>query len=147
MMPTRPYHLALTVLLIAAAAAHAADTPPLGRLFMSPELRATLERQRLLNIRETRSIEGGAMRLDGVVVRSSGKATVWVNNQPQSEDSSGTGVAAALSRQRPDRATLTTGSDTPADLKVGATINRATRETTDGLAGGEIRVERSRPKK
>ena len=68
---------------LVAQAALAADPPlpPLGRLFMTPEWRANLERQRQLNIQETRSLEGGAMRLDGVVLRSTGKSTVWVNNR------------------------------------------------------------------
>lgn len=121
--------------------------PPLGRLFMTPEWRANLERQRQFNIQETRSLEGGTMRLDGVVVRSSGKSTVWVNNRPQTENANDTGVAVATSRQQPGRATLSTGTESPADLKVGVTLNRATRETAGGLADGEIRVNRTVPRK
>jgi hypothetical protein len=105
-------------------------------------MRVHLERQRQLDIRETRSLEGGTMRLDGVVVRSSGKSTVWVNSQPQHERESATGVTAATSTQQPGRARLTTGDEAPADLKVGVTLNRATRETESGLAGGEIRIKR-----
>ena len=33
-----------------------------------------------------------------------------------------------------------TGSEASADLKVGVTLDRATGETSGGLAGGEIRV-------
>ncbi len=137
-------------LLITAAPVRAAEpaaVPSLGRLFLTPDWRASLERQRQLNIQETRSLEGGDMRLDGVVVRSSGKTTVWVNNRPQSEGASDTGVSAALSRQQPDRATLMTGAEAPADLKVGATLNRTTRETSGGLADGEIQVHRATPRK
>lgn len=140
--------LVLGGLLLQAGPGSAADgTPALGRLFLTPAQREGLERNRQYNIRETRSIEGGSMRLDGVVQRSSGKATVWINNQPQPENAADTGVTAALTRRRPDRATLTTGTDTPAELKVGETINRATRETTSGLAAGEIRVERAAARK
>jgi len=116
--------------------------PALGRLFMTPEWRAALERQRQFNMQETRSFEGASMRLDGVVVRSSGKSTVWINNQPQAENQRDTGITAVASPRHPDRATLAAGAEPPADLKVGATLNRATRETADGLAGGEIRVKR-----
>ena len=126
----------------AASAQTAAPTVSLGRLFLTPDARTTLERQRQLNIQETKNIEGGSIRLDGVVVRSSGKTTVWVNNNAQSENARDTGVDAALSRRAPDRATLTTGTEPPADLKVGVSLNRATRETTGGLAAGEIRVNR-----
>lgn len=125
----------------------AESTQALGRLFMTPEWRAALERQRAYNIQETRSLEGGSIRLDGVVARSSGKTTVWVNNRPQDEMARNTGVAATLSRHHPDRAVLATESETPVDLKVGATFERATRETTGGLADGEIRVHRSKPQK
>lgn len=145
-MKTLPTLLALTATMTAALLANgvAAQESPtrLGRLFMTPEWRAHLERQRQLNRQETRSLEGGAMRLDGVVVRSSGKATVWVNNRPQTESARDTGVLATPARQQPGRATLAPGAETPADLKVGETINRATRETAGGLAAGEIRVHR-----
>lgn len=128
-----------------ASAAAAEPLPDLGRLFMTPEWRANLERQRQYNIQETRSLEGGSMRLDGVVVRSSGKSTVWVNNRPQTESAVNTGVLAAPARQQPGRATLSPGApgaETPVELKVGESINRATRETDSGLADGEIRVHR-----
>lgn len=144
-------HLALALLaggmLMHGTAGIAAEAPPLGRLFLTPQWRTALERQRQLNIQETRNLEGGSMRLDGVVVRSSGKSTVWINNHPQTENALGTGVAVSLSRQRPDRATLTTGTEPPADLKVGVTLNRATRETSGGLADGEIRIQRPAPRK
>jgi hypothetical protein len=122
-------------------------TPPLGRLFMPSEWRANLERQRQLNIQETRSLEGESVRLDGIVVRSTGKSTVWVNNRPQTENAQDSGVIASTSRREPGRATLSAGAEPPADLKVGVTLNRATRETTGGLADGEIRIQRRAPQK
>lgn len=135
---------ALPAALLAACAA-AQETPQQpGRLFMTPEWRSHLDRQRQLNIQEARSLEGGTMRLDGVVVRSSGKSTVWVNSRPQSGDARDTGVVAGVSRQQPSRATLTAGSEPPADMKVGTTLDRATREASGGLAGGEIRVNRAK---
>lgn len=129
----------------ATLATAAEPTAGLGRLFMTPEWRANLERQRQLNIQETRNLEGGSMRLDGVVVSSSGKATVWVNHRPQTESARDTGVVATPARQQPGRATLAPGAEAPADLSVGETINRATRETAGGLAAGEIRVHRPAP--
>lgn len=87
-----------------------AQTPPLGRLFLTPDMRAHLERQRQLDIKETRSLEGGTLRLDGVVVRSSGKSTVWVNNRPQSENDGAT----------LDRATRETGGRlTGGEIRIG----------------------------
>jgi hypothetical protein len=138
-------HLATGAALLTLALGTLAADPapaPLGRLFMTPEWRTTLERQRQLNQQETRSLEGSTMRLDGVVVRSSGKSTVWVNSQPQTENDSQTGVAANLSPNDPGRATLSAGNEHPADLRVGVTLNRATRETAGGLAAGEIQIRR-----
>lgn len=127
----------LTTLFVAQAQAQAqTTTAAMGRLFFAPEVRAQLERQRQLNVQESRSLEAGTIRLDGIVVRSSGKSTVWVNNQDTRE----TGVITGTSRKNPGQASLSTGNEAPADLKVGVTLDRATRETSGGLAGGEIRV-------
>ena len=115
---------------------------PLGRLFLTPEFRTALERQRQLNIQQSRTLEGETLRLDGVVVRSSGKSTVWINNQPQTENTRDSGVAAATSRRQPGRATVSAGAEPPVDLKVGATLNQATGEKSGGLTSGEIRVKR-----
>lgn len=118
----------------------------LGRLFLTPEWRTALERQRQLNIQQARSLEGDTVRLDGVVVRSSGKSTVWINNRPQSEGTRDSGVTAVTSSRQPGRATVATGAESPVDLKVGVTLNQATQEKSGGLAGGEIRV-RPAPRK
>lgn len=147
MRSSRVILLALSGTLTLAACPCRADPPGtggpvLGRLFLTPEWRATLERQRLLNLQQSRSLEGEQIRLDGVVVRSSGKSTVWINGQPQTESSRDTGVTAALSRRSPGQATLATGMAAAVDLKVGATLDQATGEKHDGLANGEIRVHR-----
>lgn len=119
---------------------------PLGRLFFTPERRAVLERQRQANIQEQeQALEGAMMSLDGVVVRSGGRATVWINGRPQHENTAGTGVQAGISARKPDRATLVTGEEAPADLRVGESINRATREKNDVVSPGSVRVEGSRP--
>ena len=121
------------------APAFAADAPELGRLFFTPDRRATLERQRTFNVQEAQSLQGTSMSLDGVVYRSSGKATVWVNNQAQTEgESSRTGVTATISPKAPGSALLAPGEEAPARLKVGETINRATGERNARLGGGTV---------
>lgn len=127
-----------------AAAAASAWAEPLGRLFLSPERRAVLERQRQLNIQEVQTIEGSTVTLDGVVTRSSGRTTVWVNQRPQNENDIGTGVTATVSRKDPGRAVLTPGEESPTTLKVGESINRGTREKTDALGDGRITVNPKR---
>jgi hypothetical protein len=121
------------------APASAADTPELGRLFFTPERRATLERQRTSNIQEAQTLQGSSMSLDGVVYRSGGKSTVWINRQAQTEnESSRTGVSAVVSPKAPGSALLAPGEEAPTQLKVGEAVNRATGERNTRLGGGVV---------
>lgn len=144
-----PARRQLPLMLLALIAVHpgSAAAEQLGRLFFTPERRAVLERQRQTNVQEqaqTQALEGATMSLDGVITRSSGKATVWVNGRPQNEDTAGTGVQAGVSAREPGRATLLTGEEAPAALRVGESINRATREKTDVVAPGAVTVAKPR---
>ena len=114
----------------------------LGRLFLTPERRAALERQRQLNIQETQQvIEGATLTVSGVVQRSGGKATTWVNGAPQDDRNAATGVRVEIDRANPAKTTVVAGEESPASLKVGEAINRATRETTSGVGEGRIVVK------
>jgi hypothetical protein len=128
-------------------AAMPAAAEPLGRLFFSPERRAALERQRLLNIQEAQAqvIEGATLSVNGIVQRSSGKSTAWVNGMPQHDNASATGVIVDIDRSNPARTTVVAGEEAPASLRVGESINRATRETSSGVDRGIIIVPASRP--
>jgi hypothetical protein len=141
-MSTTTGCLRFTLLLAVAAAGTGplqASAEPLGRLFFTPERRAQLERQRQYNIQETRTLQGGSMRLDGIVQRSSGRSTIWVNGVPQNERSDSAGVAAKLPQHGANKAELSTGDEPAAELRVGEAINRGTRETSDLLGGGIVR--------
>lgn len=129
------------------AALPALAAEPLGRLFLMPERRAALERQRQYNIQEEQTVQGASMRLDGIVQRSSGRKTIWINGKPGHDDASRLGITAELKPGTPGRATIHAGDEQPATLRVGETINRATRETRDGLAGGEVVVGANAPKR
>ena len=132
----------LAGLLTVAAAAPPAAAEELGRLFFTPERRTALDRQRQLNIREAQPvIEGATLSVSGVVQRSSGKTTTWVNNAPQDEKE-GTGVRVEVDRANPGRTVVTAGEEEPTRLNVGETINRSTRETTTGVGAGRITVKR-----
>lgn len=119
----------------AAAPADAFAAEPLGRLFLTPERRATLERQRRTGLLEDVSTAGETISLDGTVTRSGGKTTIWINGRPRHEDS----VAASQSR----RATVS-ADVTPSRLRVGESVNRTTGAQTDVLTPGAIRIGRSR---
>ncbi|MFZ0107478.1 MAG: hypothetical protein WAK92_11515 [Thiobacillus sp.] len=58
-----------------------------GRLFYTPEQRAQLEAARDRNVTQTRHASPTAtpapLRFDGMVIRSDGKSTSWVNGRPQ----------------------------------------------------------------
>ncbi len=139
MSPTRSVSIAAALLCLAGTAAPA-GAEPLGRLFLTPERRAALERQRQLNIMETQQqvIEGATLTVSGVVRRSSGASAAWVNGAPVERAA---GLRIEIDRNNPGNTTLTAGEDSPAPLKVGETINRSTRETTSGLGGGRIVVK------
>lgn len=133
--------------MLATAAAHAADAQELGRLFFTPERRAAMERQRTFNIQEAQTLQGTTMSLDGVVYRSSGKTTVWINRTAQTEsESTRTGVSALVSPKAPGRAVLAPGDEAPAQLNVGETINRATGERNTRLGGGTVTTPRQVPR-
>ncbi len=134
---TRALLIGLT--LLAGGPLHA---EPLGRLFLTPERRAMLERQRQQNVQTAQTLEGTVMSLDGVVTRSSGKTTVWINQHAQHENTVGTGVTAAVATRTPGRVVLTPTDETPAPLRVGEAINRGTLERADGLDGGRVTVNR-----
>lgn len=127
------------------AQAQKAQSASLGRLFFTPEKRLLLERQRVSNIQATQSLEGETMSLDGVVQRSSGKSTVWINGRAQEENEAArTGVNVRLTPKDPGRAQLSPGEEAPTQLKVGEAINRATGERNDRLGGGVVKTPAGR---
>jgi len=134
----------LAVLALATAPVVAAAGADMGRLFFTPERRAMFDRQRQLNIQETQALEGSSMSLDGVVRRSSGKQTIWINGRAQSDGAVPTGVEVTARKESPGTATLRVGGETPAELKVGESINRATREKNRGLGDGTLVVKPAR---
>ena len=112
----------------------------LGRLFFTPERRQTLDRQRQLNMVEQQEIpEDPTLTINGVVTRSGGKRTVWVNGVAQ--DETNTGSTIALPNRKDPARVIVQGSDTPpANARVGDTVNRSSGETTELLNGGTIRI-------
>ena len=118
------------------------QSAPLGRLFLTPERRVVLERQRQLNIQEKtqETIEVANVHINGMVRRSNGKATVWVNGRPQQDDETAGGVAVRPSPRHLEQVEIRVGDERPAALRVGEKLNRATQEMSDGLAGGQLQI-------
>ncbi len=110
--------------LLAAGQGALAETAsePLGRLFHTPQQRAVLDQKRLGNHGPTE--ESGPLTINGMVRRSSGRQTIWLNGQPND-----------------DRFIPTL----PSDSKVGHTIQPTTGEKEDLLDRGSIVINHARP--
>lgn len=104
-MNTRPPGLAriliptlLTIILGVQGECLAADP---GRLFYTPAQRAQLEAARASNvIRAVQATPGGTypLRFDGMVIRSDGRSTSWINGQPRSGTFGVTGLKPGQTR-------------------------------------------------
>lgn len=117
----------------------------LGRLFFTPERRAALDRARQLNIQEQQQVtQTDVVTVNGIVTRSSGKRTAWVNGVPITEKTSPSAIRVQPT-ERPDTVRVTPGEQAPATVTVGTSVNRATGERMDGLQGGHISVKRRAP--
>jgi hypothetical protein len=135
--------LTIALLLLVPQLCFAAQAEQLGRLFLTPQARSILERQRQLNIQDTQVVEGGTLSVTGVVVRSSGRSTTWINGVPQHDGDGATGVRVEVDRRNPGRTRVTVGEEGPVPLKVGESINRGAREMTVGA--GDKRIDISSP--
>jgi hypothetical protein len=148
MKPSRRRHfcrLALACLSCALClSALSATAQELGRLFFTPERRQALDRQResrLILHREAaetaEAAEESALTIDGVVTRSSGRRTVWINGIARD----GEDIPVTPSRANPGRIVVRTPDGVDAEASVGDTVDRNTGETAGLLGGGQIRIK------
>ena len=118
----------------------------LGRLFFTPERRQALDRQRQFNIQEKQETpEDPTFTIVGVVMRSSGKQTVWVNGSIVGENGASSDMDVVPLRKSPGQVVIQAGESPTTSAKVGETVLRSTGETTDMLNGGHIAVRRPSP--
>ncbi len=130
---------ALSIALALCTTAMPARAAGLGRLFFTPEQRASLERQRGHTLREIRGAAVSTLSLGGVVRRSGGKSTVWINGVAHREG--GSAIRIDLASQDYSAAAIKVDGGNPIRLRVGESVERATRERQDALAGGSIAVD------
>ncbi|HUY03514.1 MAG TPA: hypothetical protein VMV33_09530 [Rhodocyclaceae bacterium] len=140
-MSATPAAPGTTLAALAVAVALASTAQPvlasgLGRLFFSPEQRSQLDRQR--NGERQPRADSATLFIDGVVRRSDGATTVWINGVAQREGLPG--IRILPSAQDPSRVTLRIEGGAPVRLRVGEALKRATQEKDDGLAGGSIDI-------
>ena len=113
----------------------------LGRLFFTPDERATLDARRKARVPDKPAavvVASPTTKLDGYVKRSGGPSTVWVNGEPVPE-SGGDGPRIG------PRVSIPVGeAGRRAALKPGEVLDRGTGEVRDVIGGGEITVHRRR---
>lgn len=112
----------------------------IGRLFFTPEERAALERQRQSGKLERRQPQPGSVRVSGVVSRSSGRNTVWLNDVPVRADAGSSGAGVTVRSTAPDTVELRAPSGAPAHLKAGQALDIDSGARYDALAGGRIEI-------
>ena len=150
-MTTRPYRFVFLAASVTLALTSTSGTPAfaeddLGRLFFTPEKRQALDHQRQFNIQEkVETQQEPTFTINGVVTRSSGKRTVWVNGVAAGENDASAGIGVAPERSNPGRVVIQAGESSASSAKVGETIRRDTGDTADLLNGGRIVVRRPSP--
>ena len=116
-----------------------AQEASLGRLFFTPERRASLERQRALNLPPEQTLgKGDMLALNGLVVRNNGQRTLWINGKTLTEKSPLLQVK--LHSEQPGKATLLTNNNQTNTLRVGNTVNLNSGAEASALGSGSIRV-------
>ena len=133
--------LTLGMLLLFAALPSALHAQSLGRLFLTPEQRAALDLRRASRVPDKPAavvVESPTARINGQVVRSDGRSTVWVNGQPVREGGQSEGLRVAPASPTADSVSLAVGEGSRrVELKVGESMNRDTGEVRDMLGEGK----------
>jgi hypothetical protein len=140
----RSIALALGVCFVLATPCSAAgDQEALDRLFFTPERRQQLDRQREMNTLDSQQVPAEPMiTVDGIVTRSSGRRTAWINGSPQHEADTGSRVIVRTARGHPGKVVVHTDSAPAAKARVGETVNSSTGQAQDLLNGGTLSVHR-----
>ena len=125
----------------AAASAERATgtTVELGRLFFTPQQRRELDRQRDTSPEEKPLVASEpTLTIDGVVTRSSGKRTVWINGSAHNDGAQPGGIAIGTSRRNPGQVVVRPSGAPPTPARVGETVDRATGKTAGTLGSGGV---------
>lgn len=134
------------VSLLGAAPQASAQEQQLGRLFFTPEQRAALDARRKARIPDKPAavtVESPITRVDGQVLRSGGRSTVWVNGEPAPEGVEPEGLRIKSGRSDPGHVSVTLGeSARKFDLRVGEKLDRGSGEVHDVIGDGRIKVSK-----
>ena len=137
-----------TALLAWLCAAPALQAQELGRLFFTPEQRASLDARRKARVPDKPTatvVVSPTTRLDGYVQRSGGPNTVWVNGESLLETSP-EAPRIGVTRREDGRVSVPVGeSGARVGLRPGETLDRGSGEVRDVIGDGQIKVQRSKP--
>ncbi len=125
----------------------------LGRLFLTPEQRATLDARRAARVPDKPAAVAGpavvtpVTRIDGYVQRPGGRSTVWVNGQavPENAREPGARLQPGGAAGVPSVAVQAGESAVDVRARAGQSVDTATGTVQDPLGDGEIRVKRPTP--
>jgi hypothetical protein len=139
--------LGLLAIAILVALPPAVQAQSLGRLFLTPAQRAALDLRRASRLPDKPAaviVESPTARINGQVVRSDGRSTVWVNGAPVREGSQSEGLRVTPTSRTAESVSLAIGEgDRRVELKVGESMNRDTGEVHDLLGEGKVDVSRT----
>lgn len=136
------YLLQILAVVLYAASTNAVAEEALGRLFLTPEKRDLLDRQRALNSLENQASEEPLIQINGQVRRSSGKRTTWINGQAQNDSETRTGIVVLPDGRGAERVVIESSEDPHASVKIGEAFNRSTQETASPLGDGKVMVHK-----
>ena len=119
----------------AASVMPVASAQDLGRLFLTPQQRKNLDRQRQADFVAKETVVESLVTVNGRVTRSTGRTTTWINGVPEDD----TYRSADPARVAVD------GGSSRVPVKVGQTLDRSRGEVKDALQGGQIQVPGSPP--
>jgi len=129
------------LLLVATCPQAGADEEALGRLFFTPERRQQLDRQREMNLLDQQQLPADpTLTIDGVVTRSSGRRTAWVNGHPQHENEWLNDLTVTPRHGDPGKVLLELSDSPAARARVGQTANRNSGVPSDLLTGGRTSI-------
>lgn len=140
--------IALIVPFALGAVAPPANSQELGRLFHTPAQRNALDAQRKTSPAVAVAPVATAparqsARVDGYVLRSDGRSTVWVNGGAMSATSRPEGMRTDVRSDAPGRVSVSVGrGERRVDVKVGATLDADSSAPRDLIGEGEIKVRR-----
>lgn len=110
----------------------------MGRLFFTPEQRGRMdvarEQERSVNfdLEEEESAPPPAnLTLNGVITRSDGKTTVWINNRIQAGEKTGLDIAVPREKTAGQISVTTPDAKRPVQLKVGQSIDMSSGQVEE----------------